>query len=99
MFLQYRYYLVDSLGTLSLQELVSNDPREHIAGDIHTEAGNGNAARVRSTRLWTTGDKTQQTGTDVSVVSGPFAPYAISRFLMNAAMAWAAAPGFVYRAK
>jgi hypothetical protein len=49
--------------------------------------------------LWTTGDKTQQTGTDVSVVSGPFAPYAISTFLMNAAMAWAAAPGFVYRAK
>ena len=48
--------------------------------------------------LWT-GDKTQQTGTDVSVVSGPFVAYAISRFLMNAAMAWAAAPGFVYRAK
>jgi len=90
-----------------------------MAGDIHTEAGNGNPARVRSTRqgisdtagcelaisdaqgemLWTTGDKTQQTGTDVSVVSGPFAPYAISTFLVNAAMAWAAAPGFVYRAK
>ena len=102
-----------------LQELVSNDPREHMAGDIHTAAGNGNPARVRSTRqgitdtagcelchirctrgmLWTTGDKTQQTGTDVSVVSGPFAPYAISTFLVNAAMAWAAAPGFVYRAK
>jgi hypothetical protein len=34
MFLQYRFYLLDGRGLLLLEDLIGDDPREHMAGDV-----------------------------------------------------------------
>jgi hypothetical protein len=49
MFLQDRCYLVDSLGTLFLESLISDDPGEHMAGMFQADAGRGITASVKST--------------------------------------------------
>ena len=38
MFLQHRFYLVDGRGFL-LEDLVSDNPREHMAGDVPSGSG------------------------------------------------------------
>ena len=41
MFLQHCFYLLDGLRVLLLKDLVSDDPREHMAGDVPGRSGKG----------------------------------------------------------
>jgi hypothetical protein len=41
MFLQHRFYLVDGRRVLLAKDLVSNDPREHMAGNVPRRRGKG----------------------------------------------------------
>jgi hypothetical protein len=41
MFLQHCVYLVDSLEILLLKDLVGDDPREHMAGDVPGQSWKG----------------------------------------------------------
>jgi hypothetical protein len=41
MFLQHGSYLLDDLRVLLLKDLVSDDPREHVAGDVPSQSGKG----------------------------------------------------------
>jgi hypothetical protein len=41
MFLQHSVYFLDDLRVVLLKDLVSNDPREHMAGDVPGRSGKG----------------------------------------------------------
>jgi len=41
MFLQHSFYLLDILGAFLTQNLVGDDPREHVAGNVPSRSGKG----------------------------------------------------------
>jgi hypothetical protein len=48
-FLQQCFYLVDGLRVLLPEDLVGDDPGEHMGGEFQAEAGRGKTASVRRT--------------------------------------------------
>jgi hypothetical protein len=50
MFFQHCLHLLDGRRVLLLEDLVSNDPREHIAGDVPGRSGKGRYGKRENTR-------------------------------------------------